>query len=65
MLAGLGVAIAPRWMVSAELEAGQLVPLLTDWTLPPVDLWAIYPSGRMPSAKARAFVTWFQGVLPR
>ena len=64
VLAGLGLAIAPRWMVAAELEAGRLVSLLTDWTLPPVDLWAIYPSGRMPSAKARAFVAWFEGVLP-
>jgi len=65
LLAGLGLGIAPRWMVSPELAAGTLVPVLTDWTLPGTDLWAIYPTGRMPTAKARAFIAWVEDVMAR
>jgi DNA-binding transcriptional LysR family regulator len=60
ILAGLGVAIAPRWMMRRELDSGEVRHLLPGWTLPPVDIWAIYPSGRMPTAKAKAFVAWFE-----
>ena len=65
MLAGLGVTMASRWMFAPELETGAVVPLLQDWSLSPVDLWAIYPAGRLPSTKARAFVTWFTEQLDR
>jgi len=36
---------------------------LSDWQLPPVDLWAVFPSGRLVSAKARAFVAFVESVL--
>lgn len=65
VLAGLGVTMASRWMFAPELETGAVVPLLQDWSLSPVDLWAIYPAGRLPSTKARAFVTWFTEQLDR
>lgn len=62
IFAGLGLAICSRWMVP-EIADGRAVPVLADWELPPVDLWALFPSGRLPTAKARAFVTWFAGVM--
>jgi len=31
--------------------------------LPPVDLWAVYPGGRMASAKARAFIDYVEKLL--
>lgn len=65
ILAGLGLAIAPRWMMSDQLEAGNVVALLTDWTLPTIDLWALVPAGRMQTAKARAFIDWFASVVAR
>ncbi len=65
VLAGLGVTMASRWMFAPELESGEVVQLLPDWSLSPVDLWAIYPAGRLPSTKARAFVTWFTEQLGR
>ena len=60
VLAGIGVAIASSWMFAPELADGRVVPLLPDWTLPPIDLWALFPAGRLPSAKARAFLGWFE-----
>jgi DNA-binding transcriptional LysR family regulator len=38
---------------------------LTDWTLPAVDLWAVFPSGRLVTAKARAFVEFVEEALAR
>jgi hypothetical protein len=36
---------------------------MKDWALPNQDLWAVFPTGRMASAKARAFVEYVQGLL--
>jgi DNA-binding transcriptional LysR family regulator len=60
VIAGLGLAIVSRWMMMPELTAGTVVPVLADWSLPSIGLWSVFPSGRMPSAKARAFTTWFE-----
>jgi DNA-binding transcriptional LysR family regulator len=60
VLAGQGFAIASHWMFAPELASGEVVPVLEKWSLPPMDLWVIYPSGRLTSAKARAFVKWFE-----
>ena len=30
-----------------------------------MDLWVIYPSGRLSTAKARAFVQWFEQIISR
>jgi DNA-binding transcriptional LysR family regulator len=62
VLAGQGFAIASRWMFAPELKSGELASVLAEWTLPPMDLWAIYPSGRLTSAKARAFMEWFSRI---
>lgn len=65
VLAGAGLAIASEWMFAPELATGEVRKVLTDWALPPVDLWAVYPSGRMPTAKARAFTAFIEGELAR
>jgi DNA-binding transcriptional LysR family regulator len=63
VLAGLGLALGSGWMFGAELLKGSVVPLLEDWTSAPVELWAIYPSGRLPSNRARSFISWFKDTL--
>ncbi|MCY1167451.1 LysR family transcriptional regulator [Sphingomonas echinoides] len=59
VIGGLGLAISSRWMMEPELASGTVVPVLTEWKLPSADLWSLHPSGRLPTAKARAFVSWF------
>jgi DNA-binding transcriptional LysR family regulator len=56
VMAGLGVAIVSTAMCAAEVKAGQLVPLLRDYTLDPIEIHAVFPGGPRPSAKVRAFV---------
>lgn len=63
VLADMGLAISSEWMFEPELASGALQRVLTDWSLPPVDLWAVYPGGRMASAKARAFVAYVEQLL--
>ncbi|GGC78753.1 LysR family transcriptional regulator [Undibacterium terreum] len=63
VLAGMGVAIATDWMFSPELASGEVVRVLSDWDLPSIDLWAVYPSGRMANAKARAFTSFVQATM--
>lgn len=60
VIAGLGLAISSRWVMEPELANGSVVPVLTDWKLPNADLWVLFPTGRLPTAKARAFVSWFE-----
>jgi len=63
VLGHMGVAVASEWMFAPELADGTVRAVLTDWTLPPVDLWAVFPAGRMPTSKARAFVAFVEQVL--
>src|ERR1700761_518239 len=50
VLADMGLAVASDWMFAPELASGAVQRVLTDWALPPLDLWAVFPSGRLESA---------------
>ncbi|MDM0111548.1 LysR family transcriptional regulator [Variovorax sp. J22R133] len=63
VLADFGIALALEWMFAPELADGTVRQLLPDWELPPIDLWAVFPSGRIVSAKAQAFVSFVASVL--
>lgn len=60
VLADIGLTIASEWMFSPELRSGAVRPILLDWTLPAQELWAVLPTGRTATAKARAFVAFFE-----
>jgi len=63
VLADMGVAVASEWMFAPELASGEVRAVLTEWALPPVELWAMFPTGRMASAKARAFTAFIEEAL--
>jgi DNA-binding transcriptional LysR family regulator len=63
VLAHYGLAIVSRWMMAPELASGAVLRLLADWRLPPMEVSAVYPAGRLPSTKARAFTDWFETRL--
>jgi DNA-binding transcriptional LysR family regulator len=63
VFAGLGLAIASEWMFAPELASGAVQAVLDEWSLPAVDLWAVYPTGRQASAKARAFASFVEAQL--
>lgn len=61
--AGIGIARLPEFLLSADLEAGRVVPILTKFADDAVSLFAVYPPSRHSSPKIRAFVDiageWF------
>ena len=63
VLADMGLAVTSDWMFGPELAGGGVQRILPDWTLPPIDLWAVFPSGRLASAKARAFADFVGDAL--
>lgn len=65
VMAGLGLAVASEWMFTAELAHGTVKPILRNWTLPGVDLWAVFPPDRQVSVMACAFIQFVESQLPR
>ncbi|WP_192458538.1 LysR family transcriptional regulator [Musicola keenii] len=63
VLAGNGLAIASAWMFAPELADGRVVTVLDDWQIGTMTLWAVYPGGRLTSARARAFTEFVAGCL--
>jgi DNA-binding transcriptional LysR family regulator len=63
--AGLGIGIASFWMCAEELAAGSVVELLGDYRLEPVTAYVVFPGGRRPSQKARAFADYLEQKLSR
>jgi DNA-binding transcriptional LysR family regulator len=64
VFAGLGVSVGgSEWMFTPELKSGAVEVVLADWSLPPAELWAVFPTGRQASAKARAFVGFMERQL--
>ena len=59
----MGLCIASDWMFYDELRSGEVVKVLTDWALPDIDLWAVFPSGRLTSAKARQFALFTETIM--
>ncbi|HVJ51406.1 MAG TPA: LysR family transcriptional regulator [Aliidongia sp.] len=63
VLADAGVTIASTWMFSPELAQGTVKTVLTDWELPPLDVWAVFPAGRTATTKAWTFVSYIERAL--
>ena len=53
---GAGIVFEPAFIVGPDVRAGRLVPLLQEYTPPPVPIYAVYPSRKHLSAKVRRFV---------
>ncbi|WP_025841754.1 LysR family transcriptional regulator [Asaia platycodi] len=63
ILADMGLTITSDWMFAPELESGAVTRLFPAWSLPDIDLWAVFPMGRMMTAKARQFADFVQGLM--
>ena len=55
-LTGCGIAIVNDHFALHHLESGELIQVLPDWRVTPIDLWAVFPGRRLMPAKTRAFV---------
>lgn len=58
MLAGLGIGQHFRRIVQPYLDAGELVPILEDWSRPAMPFHVIYPTNRHQNARLKVFIDW-------
>ncbi|HEY5207568.1 MAG TPA: LysR family transcriptional regulator [Roseiarcus sp.] len=62
-VAGLGVAIGSSWMCADALASGEVVEVLSDYGVDPVTAYVVFPAGRKPSQRARAFSDYLEQAL--
>ncbi len=65
LVAGGGIAVLPHFIIDAELRAGRLVPILTDWSLPQAYLHLLSPPSRLRPARVRALSDYLADTLKR
>lgn len=63
VFAHMGLTVGSTWMFSSELASGVVEQVLPEWRLRDVDIWAVFPVGRMPTAKARQFAAFVEAAL--
>lgn len=57
-LAGLGLIQMPRFAIQHYLDAGQLAPVMAQYSAGLTPIYVLYPPNRHLSAKVRAFSDW-------
>jgi DNA-binding transcriptional LysR family regulator len=58
--AGAGITSAPQHFAEPFLRSGELVQVLSDWMMPSVSAWAVFPGRRLMPARTRAFLDAMQ-----
>lgn len=62
-LAGLGLIQMPRFAIRHYIEAGQLTPVMTQYSAGLTPIYVLYPPNRHLSAKVRAFSDWVAALF--
>jgi LysR family transcriptional regulator for bpeEF and oprC len=57
---GAGIACVSRYLCEADLAAGRMTHLLSDWHVPAIDVSVVFPSHRELSPVVRAFVDFMR-----
>ena len=60
---GVGISAMEEMSSQAAIDAGKLVCLLPDWTLPNGGIYAVLPPGRHVPAKVRAFIDFYRDFI--
>jgi DNA-binding transcriptional LysR family regulator len=60
---GAGVSAMEEFSAQPAIDAGQLVRVLPQWSLPQGGVFAVLPPGRHVPARVRAFIDFYRGFL--
>jgi DNA-binding transcriptional LysR family regulator len=60
---GLGIITLPTFMVCEELRTGSLVPILPDYKLPKLTVYAVYLPGARRAARIKAMTEYLWSAL--
>lgn len=62
---GLGITTLPDFIICDDLRSGALQPVLSDYPLPPIDVYAVYLPGARRAGRIRAMVDYLWDALGR
>jgi LysR family transcriptional regulator, transcriptional activator for dmlA len=62
-LEGRGIVMRSQWDAAEALRQGRLLPVLPEWSLPPADIWLVFPTRHHLAAKTRALVEFLVDVM--
>lgn len=57
---GAGIAAAAHHYAEPSMRSGELVPVLPQWSMPAVPVWAVFPGRRLMPARTRVFLDALQ-----
>lgn len=63
-LAGHGLAILPHYDVKPHIESGALVELFPEYSLPALELYAVFPTGATDAKATRLLLEFFKNRPP-
>lgn len=64
VLNGLGIALLPSVRVERDIAAGRLAPVLPDSVIAPLDIWAVHPSHKRLTSRARVVLDFLKAHFP-
>ncbi|MGB0204024.1 MAG: LysR family transcriptional regulator [Neptuniibacter sp.] len=62
---GLGIGQFLSYQVGPYISQGKLIPILEEFSLPPIPINLVYPHSRQLSSRSRVFIDWAQPMLKR
>jgi DNA-binding transcriptional LysR family regulator len=62
---GLGIGQFLSYQVGPYISQGKLIPILEEFSLPPIPVNLVYPHSRQLSSRSRVFIDWAQPMLKR
>ena len=62
-MAGAGIVISPTFIAGDAIRDGRLRPVLTEWAMRPLSLYAVFPSARHLAPKVRVCVDYLVGCF--
>jgi DNA-binding transcriptional LysR family regulator len=63
VLAGMGIAFLPRFIVADDIAAKRIVPVLSDYVSARLPLHVMFPKGHYMLAKVKAFVDFLVATM--
>lgn len=63
VLADLGIAVLPTWLIQPDLDKGSVVPILDDFVPLEFPINAMYPQNHYVPLKVRSFVKFYEKVF--
>jgi DNA-binding transcriptional LysR family regulator len=65
VLAGLGIALMPNFLIADHLATGALVVVMPDYPLPEAGVYVVRPPGGSPPCKVRVLIDIMVEMSPR